>query len=147
MRRRSAGARISRDYLGARNRHHEAAAPFADMAHLRDHLVLDVPRQDQHVVGPGIADMLGGENRDVRSGQELALLVRAAVDRVLQLARAQPAVVEQRIAFGWRAVTDHALALAPGTFDELEQRAPGLCHLRGEAPIALDAVEAGGSLI
>ena len=52
-----------------RNRHHELTAPATNMGHLRDDLVLHVPRQDEDVVRLRFRDALGCENRDVRAGQ------------------------------------------------------------------------------
>ena len=65
-------------------------------------------------------------------GQEPALLVRVAVDRVVEQVGADPAVVEQRVALARRAVAGDALALAPLGDQELEQAPLGLLDLRGE---------------
>ena len=46
--------------------------------------VLQVPRQDQHVVGPRLANALGRKDRDVGARQELPVLVGVAVDGVVE---------------------------------------------------------------
>src|SRR5947207_11109919 len=46
------------------DRNHELAAPFADVCHLLHDLVLEAPREDEKIVGPGIADRLRGADRD-----------------------------------------------------------------------------------
>ena len=53
-------------------------------------------------------------DRDVRARQELALLVRAAVDGEVEEVGADAAVVEQRVALARRAVADDRLAGALG---------------------------------
>ena len=62
-------------------------------------------------------------DRDVRAGQEVALLVRVAVDRVVEEVGADAAVVEQRVALGRRAVADDRACPARLSVDqELEDR-------------------------
>ena len=81
-----------------RDRHHELPPQSGCRRHLLHDLVLQVPGQDEDVVRPGLRDPVGGEDRDVRARQELPLLVRVAVDRVVEEVRPDAAVVEQRVA-------------------------------------------------
>ena len=77
--------------------------------------------QDQDVVGTSLLERLRMPDRDVGPGQELALLVRVAVDRELEQVGADAAVVEQRVALAGRAVAGDPLALASACDQELEQ--------------------------
>ena len=86
------------------DRDDELAAPSADVAHLLDDLVLEVPRQDQDVVGLERVDRVDRMDRDVHAGREPAVLVRVAIDRELEEVGADPAVVQKRVALARRAV-------------------------------------------
>ena len=89
------------------------APQSADMAHLRDDLVLQVPGQDQDVVGLGLVDRLDRLDRNVHARREAAVLVGIAVDREVEEVGADAAVVEQRVALARRAVAADRLALRP----------------------------------
>src|SRR3954452_9517682 len=78
----------------------EAPAPLADEVELLHDLVLEVPGQDHHDVGAVLADLLGRADRDVAAGQEVPLLVRIQVARVVDEVRPDAAVVEQRVPRG-----------------------------------------------
>src|SRR5688572_22472209 len=39
--------------------HHEPAAPVSDVRHLHHDFLLDVPRQDQNVIGARLGDLVG----------------------------------------------------------------------------------------
>src|SRR5580765_3585716 len=75
----------------------------------------------------------------MRTRQELALLGRRGVDRGLEQVAADAAVVQQRVALGWRAVAPDATARALLRDQELEQLVLGLAHARGELVVGLDA--------
>ena len=109
-------------------------------------LVAQVPRQDQDVVGPVGGDALRRVDRDVRARQEHALLVRAAVDGVLEQVLADAAVVEQRVALARGAVADDPLALGARRQEEVEQVALDREDLVGEAVVPLEGVQPGGGL-
>src|SRR5262245_8062205 len=66
-------------YTHFRYRYDELSAPFPDAGHLRHDLVLEVPGQDQEIVGPRLADLVGVQDGDVRAREQLPLLVRVAV--------------------------------------------------------------------
>src|SRR6266545_3532286 len=68
-------ARTSREDLDLRDGDHELTAPFPDVADRGHDLLADVPRQDQDEVRMRLADPVGMMDRDVRAGQEPALLV------------------------------------------------------------------------
>src|SRR5260221_14033708 len=82
------------------------------------------------------------EDRDMRARQELALLVRAAIHRVIDEIAAYAAVVEQRIALRGRAVADDRLASSLGFDEELEQLAFGALHPLRKAQIGAQLGEA-----
>ena len=109
-------------------------------------LLLEVPGQDQDVVGAVLLERLGVLDRDVRAREELALLVRVAVDRVLEEVGADAAEVQERVALPGRAVAGDALALAAARDEELEQAPFGLVDLGGERAVRLERVEAQGAL-
>jgi len=96
--------------------HEEPPAPLAHERELLDDLLLEVPREDEHDVGAGLADRVGRMDRDVGAGEEVALLVGVEVGRVVDQVRRDPAVVEQGVALGRSAVGDDApprASLAP----------------------------------
>ena len=97
--------------LRLRNRYDELPAPFPDVRELCGDLPLQVPRQDQDVVRPGLRDALRGIDRDVGAGQEPPVLVRIAVDGVVEEIGPDAAVVQQGVALPGRAVADDLLAL------------------------------------
>ena len=125
----------------------EAGPPFADVAHLVDDLVLQVPGQDEDVVGLGLVDGLDRLDRDVHAGREAAVLVGIAVDREVEEVGADAAVVEQRVALARRAVAADASCPAPWRDQERQQVALGAAHLLGEARIGLDLEEAALDLV
>ena len=61
-------------------------------------------------------------------GSELALLVRVAVDRVVEEVRADAAVVEQRVALAGRAVAGDRLPARLASMQERQQVALGLAR-------------------
>ena len=87
-------------------------APLVRIGELRGDLPREVPGQDHDRVGPRLGDPLRRHDRDVRSRREPAVLVRVAVDGVVEEVGADPAVVEQGVPFPGRAVADDLLALA-----------------------------------
>src|SRR2546427_8793249 len=52
-------------YLDVRDGHHELASPVSDVPELLHDLVLEVPWQDQDVVGPRFPEPLGRVDGDV----------------------------------------------------------------------------------
>ena len=59
---------------GARNRNDQPRPPLTNERELLGDLALEVPRQDQDVVGPLLLDPLRRVDRNVRSGQKLPCL-------------------------------------------------------------------------
>src|SRR5438132_4752700 len=131
---------------GLRNRHDELAAPVPNVSRLLHDLVLQVPRQDQQVVGPRCAYLFGREDRDVRTRKELALLVGAPVYGVSQKIGPNAAVVQQRVAFARSAVPDDGAALPLRLDQELEQATLGLLYARLKCGVVVQAPEPGSLL-
>src|SRR5215831_16321118 len=95
-------ARLNNRYF--RNRHDELGVPVADVGELSHNLVLQIPRQEQHVVGPGLGNLFRREDRNVRAGQIFPLLIGVTINRIVQEIGSDTTIVEQRVAFAGRAV-------------------------------------------
>ena len=99
----------------------ELAAPLGDVGKLLGQLGLEVPRQRQHDVGPVLVDLSRIVDRNACSRREATVLVRIAVDGVLEQIAADTAVVEQRVALTGCAVADDPLALGVAVEQEAQQ--------------------------
>src|SRR5688500_10985746 len=99
-------------YRGLGDRYDELSAPGPDIMELLHDLILEIPRQNQHVIRFRLSDLLGRQNRNVRPGQVLPLLVRIAVYRVLDEVGANAAVIQQGVALSRGPVTNYGLACA-----------------------------------
>src|SRR2546429_506958 len=89
-----------------RDRHHQLAAPLANIRQLLADFLFQIPRQDQHVIGLGFTNPAGVEYRNVCSGQEFSMLVRVSVDSVIEKVAANAAVIEKRVPFAGRTITN-----------------------------------------
>ena len=121
---------------GSGNRDDEAAAAGAVLGLLRQDLVGEVPGQQQHVVGLVLEQPLGRQDRQPAARHVAALLVRIAVDHVLEGLAAEAAVAEQRRALGGGAVGGDPPALG---LEPAQQRAQLLAQAPrplGEAAVA-----------
>src|SRR4051794_30630547 len=65
--------------FGVRDWNDPLAAPLANVRRLLHDLGDEIPRPDEQEVGLGFFDAIWRQDRDVRSGQELSLLVRIAI--------------------------------------------------------------------
>src|SRR5919198_2003709 len=125
------------------DRHDELAAPLADVRHLLDDLVRQVPRQDQHVVRASLADALWMVDRHARPRKELALLVRASVHGEVDEVCSDAAVVEKGVAFPRGAVPSDrlpAILRVDKKFQELSLR---LFHALTEAGVRVQTRHPG----
>src|SRR5689334_13440091 len=75
---------ISFEHFGLRNWNNETASPPADIGHLLNNFILQVPGKDQNIVRFGLANLVRMANRDVRPRQKHVLFVRADVHSVSQ---------------------------------------------------------------
>ena len=83
--------------------------------------------------GTGLEDLLRGEDWDPRAWQKIALLVRAAIDCVLEKISTNATVVEQCIPFAGCTISHDRLAVSALLYQKLEQipfRLSDLCAKR-----------------
>src|ERR1044071_8917493 len=106
----------------------EFAAPFANFVHLIDDLLFEIPGQDEDVIGFRFKDFSGSEDRNMSAREELALLVRVAIDGVVEEIGADTAIIEQSVTFSGSAIARDAFALASGIDEELEEAALRFLH-------------------
>src|SRR5262249_10318334 len=107
-------------------------------------LVLKIPWQDQDVVRLCFSDLLRRENRDVRTGEKLALLIRIAIDGIVNKIAAHAAIVQQRIAFSWSPIPYDRFSLPLGFNQEFEQLSFGLFNLLSKCGVSVKAFNARG---
>jgi hypothetical protein len=112
---------ISRIDGDLRHRGQETSAPGTDALELAADLALEIPRQDQDIVRTELHQRLRRYHRDVGTGQELALLVGISVRHQRDIPARDAAEVEQRVAFGGRAIRRHALRVALRPCEKLQQ--------------------------
>src|SRR5690242_7155495 len=86
--------------------YHKLTAPFTDVGILLDHLTLQIPRQNEHVIGFGFANLVRLMDRDVSAGQEFALLMRASINHIIEEIRTDPAVVQKSVSLSRRSISD-----------------------------------------
>ncbi len=98
-------------------------------------------RIDDHV-GPRLGDPLRRIDRDVRARREPAVLVRVAVDRVVEEVGADAAVVEERVPLARGAVADDLLPGPPQPDQQLEQRPLRLLRRPRRSAVALGLAQA-----
>ena len=103
------------------------------MAHLAHDFGLQVPRQDEQIVGPCLIDGLDRMDGNVHAGREAAVLIRIAIDREVEEILADAAIVEQRVALPGRAVAADPLALSLQVDQRGEQIAFHGFNAAGEA--------------
>src|SRR5271155_4377155 len=125
-------AKFSRVHLDGRNRHDELPAPLANVSILLNDFILQVPRQDEKIIGLRFLDALRPKDRNVRAGQKPAVLVRIAVHRVVNKIGADTAIIQQGVSFSRSAVTGDGFPLALGLDQKREQRALRRSHLLGK---------------
>src|SRR6266513_1269157 len=99
----------------------EVASEGPDVAHLLHDLVLQIPGKDEEVVRLRLAHRAGLDDGEMRPRKEETLLVRAAVDYIIEEVTAYAAVVEQGVALRGCPVADDRLPLALSADEEVEQ--------------------------
>ena len=116
------------------------------MLHLVHNFFLQIPGQNQQEVRTGRGDFLGGMDRNVRSRQEVLLLVGTAIDRVVNEIRAHATVVQQSVSFGWSPISYNGLSVVLGRYEKFQKTTLSLPDLLFEGDIALKGIEASGLL-
>ena len=99
----------------------ELAAPVGDVGKLLGQLGLEVPGQCQHNVGSVLVDLGRIVDRNACPRREPTVLVRIAVDGVLEQIAADTAVVEQRVALAGCSIPNDSLALGATVEQESQQ--------------------------
>src|SRR5258707_10979993 len=94
--------------IGNRNDHF--ATPGSDVAHLRNDLVLQIPRQNNQVIRLLLVNCGYRKNRDMHSWRISAVFVRVAVDSEVKEICTDSTVVEQCIPFAGRAISAQSRA-------------------------------------
>src|SRR6266851_8484828 len=107
--------------LHLRDGHDEFATPFANETVLLDDLVFQVPGKDQQEIRLRLPNPIRRINRDVRAGQESAMLVGIAVHGIVEKISSDSAVIQQRIAFAWRPIPRDLFPAAFRLNQEFEQ--------------------------
>src|SRR5262245_34517046 len=79
----SVNATLAYVNLYFRNRHDELAPPLSDIGHLLCNLILQVPGENKQIIRFCLLDMIGMIDRDMGSWQKMSLLVRAAVNSII----------------------------------------------------------------
>src|SRR5262245_35977395 len=111
------------------------------MRHLLHDFVPDVPRQDEDEVWLRFIDLLWWKDRNVSARRDLAVLVRIAVDRVIEEVGSNAAVVEQRISLAGSTIAGDRLSFTFRVDEKFEEAAFCVFHLLTEAPVVLNAIE------
>ena len=122
-------------------------APLTCVCELAHDLVLQVPRQDEDLIGLRLGDPLGRVHRDVRTRQEAPVLIGVAIHRVLQQIRADSAVVEQGVALGRGAITHDLLAIALAAEQEGQEVVLDLVSDVLEAAVVAHVQHPGGGFL
>ena len=121
----------------------EFAAPVGDVGKLLGQLGLEVPGQRQHDVGPVLVDLGRIVDRNACPRREATVLVRVAVDGVLEQIAADSAVVEQRVALTGCSVTDDSLALGATVEQESQELVADGLSPRAKLQVAVHVMQAG----
>src|SRR5688572_17610555 len=137
------GPRVSRDHVYLWNRYHATPAPGPNRFEPRNDVVLQVPAQEQHVVGPRLFDQFRRSDRDVTAGQIPSMLLGVGVDGVIDQFPGDPAVVEQRVALPMRAVARDVLAIPFGVDQEIQQLVLRCAHALGEHGVVVQRPDTG----
>src|SRR5215813_9329787 len=130
--------------LELRNREDQPASPRPDVFELPGYLLAKIPGKYENVIGLGLGKVVRCENRDMRAGQEFALLDRTPVDRIRKKIGSDAAMVQQRVPFTWRAVASDRPAVPGGAKKEFQQVGLDLQYLVGESLMPGYAMQARG---
>src|SRR2546421_2807524 len=131
---RTARSQVDLDF---RDRHNELASPIPNECILLHDFLFEIPRQNEQIIGPGTLDLIRRINGDVRSRQELAVLMGIAVDGIVDEVGADGAIIQQGVALARRTVSGNFLSTALGLDKEFEQFALGFLYLIGKARVRL----------
>src|ERR1700730_4909350 len=128
----------SRVNLYFRDRHNELAAPVPNECVLLHDFLLEIPRENEQAIRLCAANLIRRIDGDARSGQEFAVLMRIAIDGVVDEVGADGAIIQQGVALARRAVASDVFSAALGLDEEFEQLALGFLHLIGKPGVGFD---------
>src|SRR5579871_1105667 len=94
------------------NGYYELASPLADERHLIHDLTLQIPRKNKYIIRFSFLDFIRMINRDQCARQIIPLLMRAAVDRIVDEILAHTAIIQQRVSFSRRTVPGNRFSVA-----------------------------------
>src|SRR6267143_1658274 len=135
---------ISRSGIDANfwNWNDKLSSPLSNIADLIHDFVFKIPWQDQHIIRLCFSDHFRRENRDVRTGEKLALLIRIAINGIVNKIAAYAAIVQQRIAFPRRPVPNDRFPLPFDFNQEFEQLSLCLSYLLSKCSVGVEAFNA-----
>ena len=105
------------------NWHYEPAAPLANVSHLLGNLFLNIPRKNQYIIWLGLHDTFRRKNWNTCTREKTALLLRAAVYGVIKEVLTNSAVIQQRVTFGWRSISNDFFILILRFNQKTQERA------------------------
>src|SRR2546423_2821703 len=129
-------------YLHFGNRHDKFSTPVSSERKLADDFIFQVPGEDKDIIGAGRSKFLSREDRNMGAGQELAMLIRISIYRKFQEIRADPAIIEQGIAFARGAIADYFFPFTSNANQEIKQLTFGFFHVLAKREIAFKTIEA-----
>src|SRR5262249_13679623 len=109
------------EHCQLRNRNDKSAIPISDMFHLLHDFIFDVPRKNHHVIGLGLPDSFRRVDWNMSSWQKTALLVGAAINRVLDHVRAHSTVIQKSVRLGRCTISHYRLLLRFCGGEEIKQ--------------------------
>jgi hypothetical protein len=107
----------------------------------------EVPRQDQHIVGPVLVERGRRHDGDVVTGREETLLQRAVINDEIENVRTDAEVVRQRRRLRGSTETSDAEALGPQLRQHGHQPLPQHVDVVTEGPKGLRPVEPVPALV
>ena len=101
--------------------HDEAPSPFPDMIHLRNNFFFDIPGKDQDIIRSVLPDPIRVLDRNAASRQIAVLLMGTPVHGIIQKIRPDPAVIQECVPLGRRAVSDNLFPLILESDEKLQK--------------------------
>ena len=91
-----------------RNSSYKLTAPTAHaITNPAHNLVLQIPRENQDIIGHISKNMILMENRNANTGDVFSLFVRCRIDRIRQKILTDAAIVQQNSGFSWGAIASY----------------------------------------
>ena len=97
--------------LHMRDGNDEPSTPLPNISHLLDNFLFDIPGKDQNIIGFVFPDLIRVFYRNMASRQIAVLLMGTPVHGIIQKVRPDPAIIQERVPLGRRAVSDNLFPL------------------------------------